>query len=209
MYEQLNLYDINRICIYGGTLLHIFGIRKSSNIDAFMIGFNKGNEMDRELEEQININFGNEQTKIEFINIGIEESKYWENSKIKHIIKLLETIEPESLTEITTNPKYHMYFGGMKMYNLDLEIVRKINRVEFLHQDIADFIMMYFYNRILLGYYVFVDKNNKLSFHSKFGNKKIKKTTDLIKKIKNFIDSRYVINKSKMITDRIIDQIIK
>lgn len=206
-YEELNLYDINRLCLYGGVILNLFTLRKSNDIDGFIIGFKEG--QDKSLEELIYTNFGDINTKIDFITIGIEKSKNWEHSKIKHITELLKSAEIESLTDIVTNPKYHMYFGGLKIYNIDLEIVRKINRVEYVYQDCADFIMMYFYSRILMGQYVFVDKNNKLVFHERFGSKKIKKTPELIKKIKNYIDSRYNINKSKQITEKIIDSMLK
>jgi hypothetical protein len=209
MYEQLNLFDINRICIYGGTLLYLMGFRKSFNIEGFMVGFKNKKEKDIEIEDEFYANFYNDSTKFDFINIGIENSKYWENSNIKKIVSLVHSLDINDLTTINTNPTYHMYINGIKFCAFNLELIRKINRIEYVNQDIADIIMIYFYKRLLLGHYVFLDRNNKLSFHEKFGSKKIRKTPELLKKIKNFIDNRYLTHKSKTITERIIDSLIK
>ena len=99
-----------------------------------------------------------------------------------------------------------MYFNGLKLYTIEFELVRKILRHR--KQDYADFIVMYFNYRDLLGNYVYLDRNNKLQFNKKFGIDVRKEDRGVIRKVKAEIDKKYDKNISSIITDNIVKSIL-
>ena len=97
-----------------------------------------------------------------------------------------------------------MYFNGLKIYTLDFELTRKIQRHR--PEDYADFIMMYFYYRKLLGDYVFLNKDNKLQFNDKFNILVDKKDDYIINFIKNEIDKKYPLDEASNINKNVIGE---
>ena len=106
---------------------------------------------------------------------------------------------------------------------IDYELVRKIYRLDeniyidreqyYIKQsakDYTDFIMMYFNHRLILGHYMFMDKNNKLKINTDFKIKDIelRNISEESKNtfIKTILDNltRYPIEESREINKEII-----
>ncbi len=181
MYMNMTLENINRVCLMGSINLYKYGIRNIGDIDGLFIG-NPDNIQEQELIENINSNFFDKDTKFEFADFGIKNSKYWRDSWEEKNKEILDYFSLNSFEDIVYNPKYHLNFHGVKMYLIDFEIVKKIYRIYtdnsykdvFLraHKIIAktyvDFIMMYFYNRNLLGHYCYMTKDNQFRINDDF-----------------------------------------
>jgi hypothetical protein len=140
--QNLSPLELERIIVMGGSVLFSHGIRVSNDIDAVLVDIgNKESQSEEELAELINDNFGKEETKFFFSDVGIENHpKYWKESWSEKNNKVLNYFDADSLTEITTNPANHYYFSGFKMYLPKFEMYRKLNRNR--KQDHADFLML-------------------------------------------------------------------
>ena len=181
MYLNLDTENINRLCIIGSIDLYVYGVRNLGDIDGIFIS-TPDKPQEAETIESLNIGLFDPKTKINFIDIGIKNSKYWKQSWEDKNQKVLDYFGIKTFDDVVFNPKNHMYFHGVKMYLIDHELVRKIHRLDrknyksdaleyFIKQsgkDYTDFIMMYFYARKLLGHYAYLDKNNKFRINDDF-----------------------------------------
>ena len=221
-YNNMNLENINKICLIGSVCLYSHGIRNLGDIDGIYLA-NPDNTLEPELIEQLNTSFSNKSTKIDFADIGIKNSKYWRESWEEKNKKVLDYFEINSMDDIIYNPKYHYNFHGIKIYLIDYELVRKIFRLDkknydnkeeyYIKQsakDYTDFIMMYFYHRKILGHYMFMDKDNKLKINKDFKIEDIK-LKDISEELQNtFIKTifdnlrRYTKEESQKINKEII-----
>ena len=221
-YNNLSLENLNRVCLLGSVCLYTHGIRNMGDIDGIYLA-NIDNTLESELIEQLNSSFSNKSTKINFIEIGIQNSKYWKESWDLKTNRVLQHFNIKSFDDIVYNPKYHYNFHGNKIYLIDYELVRKIYRLDenmyidreqyYIKQsakDYTDFIMMYFNHRLVLGHYMFMDKNNKLKINTDFKVKDIefKNISEESKNtfIKTILDNleRYPIEESREINKEII-----
>ena len=202
MYNNLSLLEIMRMLIISSLVLFAYTIRKSNDIDGFML--NRGNSIiEKEFEELIYINLNNDKTRIYFMDFGLINSSHWKQKWTDINNDLFNRLNISTPEEITFDPRYHLYFNGLKIYNLEFEIVRKIRHKI---QDYSDFIMMYFYHRNLLGHYVYLNKDNKLEFEKSLNVQIEKKNDYLINKIKNEIDKKYPKKESEPITKKVIEE---
>jgi hypothetical protein len=186
MYLNMSLENINRVCLMGSINLYKYGIRNIGDIDGLFIG-NPDEVQEQELIESINTNFYDKNTKFNFADFGIKNTKYWRDTWEEKNKKLLGYFDIESFDDIVYNPKYHVNFHGVKMYLIDFEIVKKIHKIDFegnydevlkrgyklVAKTYLDFIMMYFYNRNLLGHYCYMTKDNKFRINDDFKIKPI------------------------------------
>lgn len=140
--QNLSPLELERILVMGGSVLFSHGVRVSNDIDAVLIDVgNKESQSEQELAELLNDNFGKEETKFFFSDVGIENhTKYWKESWTEKNNKVLNYFDIDSLMEITTNPTNHYYFSGFKLYLPKYEIYRKLQRNR--KQDHADFLML-------------------------------------------------------------------
>ena len=151
LYSNLSLLEIYKIIVMGGSILYSYGIRPMMDIDVIMT-----NPHNQELEQLMYDNFINNQTKFLFSDMGIE-GKYWRDTWTTRNNMILNYFNINSIYELNCNPKYHMYFQGVKLYLLDHEIIRKLYR--FKSQDFADFIIMVLHFRNLINKYITIDDN--------------------------------------------------
>lgn len=203
IYNNLKPLEIMRIMIMGSLVLYSYGIRKSNDIDGFLITKNE-NFMEKELEQLIFWNLNDNNTKFFFTDFGLVNSSHWRESWSEKNINIFNKLGIESHEELTLNPKYHMFFNGLKVYIMDFELVRKIFRHRV--QDYADFIMMYFYYRDLLGNYVYLNEDDKLQFNKNLNIEVNKKNDYMINLIKNEIDKKYKKEESNVVTKKVIDE---
>ena len=205
MYSNLTQLEIIRVIIMGSITLHSYGIRKSNDFDGFIL--NKNMELEeKELEQLLYTDLINESTKMYFADFGIPNSKYWRDAWEEKNKKIFDYTGIPNLHESVLNPRYHMYFCGLKIYTIDFELTRKILRHR--KQDYADFIVMYFNYRDLLENYVYLDKNNKLQFNKKFGIDVREEDKGVIRKVKSQIDNKYSKDISSVLTDSIVKSML-
>lgn len=205
MYSNLTQIEIIRVIIMSSLTLYSYGVRRSNDLDGFIL--NKSTELEeKELEQILYVDLINKDTKLFFADFGISDSKYWRDTWKEINKKIFDHIGIPNHHELVLNPRYHMYFNGLKLYTIEFELVRKILRHR--KQDYADFIVMYFNYRDLLGNYVYFDKNNKLQFNKKFEIDVRKEDRGVIRKVKAEIDKKYDKNISSILTDNIVKSIL-
>ena len=179
LYNTLSLLEISKIITIGNIVLYAYGIRSLTNIDAIMT-----NPHSQELEQLMYDNFQNKTSKFSFADIDII-GKYWRESRNIKNKQIFDAFNISSVDELVCNPRYHMYFQGLKMYLLDHEIVKKLYRHQI--RDIADFIMMIMDRRNLINKYVTIDDNTCKLCIQESQNKYI--DVDLNDVLKNFNDN--------------------
>lgn len=140
--QNLSPLEIERILVMGGSVLFSHGVRVSNDIDAVFIDVGNGSsQSEEELAELLNDNFGKEETKFFFSDVGIENHPtYWKESWTEKNNVILDYFDCESLTELATNPANYYFFSGFKLCLPKYEIFRKTQRNR--KQDHADFIML-------------------------------------------------------------------
>lgn len=149
LYSNLSLFEISKIITIGGAVLYSYGVRPLTDIDSIMTETNNP-----ELEQLMYDNFQNETTKFEFADMGIQ-GKYWKESWTIKNKQIWDVFGINSISDLVCNPKYHMYYQGVKLYLLDHELIRKIYRHR--SQDFADFIVMLLFRRDLINKYITID----------------------------------------------------
>ena len=185
LYDNIDLGNINKFCIVAGTILYSYGIRKIKNINAIYL---KGHETSRENEifDLLNNNFFNNKTKFPFMNVGLLNTELWRNTYKTKNEKMLDYFGITNIEDIIIDQKNYYFYRGIKFYNLDLEIVRKLSRLEnkgytysqYLNKiikELPDIIMIYLNNPKLLSY--FITNGSGLRFEKKF-NIDIKQNTN-------------------------------
>jgi hypothetical protein len=193
--------DRDRFIITGGGLFFIYGLRKPEDLD-FIINKYPTNKFTNCFNELIAEDFINEKTKIKEWDTVYPELKWKEFYKDFHT-KWANYVGAFNILECIINPKYHMYYMGLKFITLDLEIYRRNARS--LPSSIADIIAVndllnknYKINKIDKKYYITYPKDNtrlistnkqkfintiKYKLKTRFG---IVKKKDDIKKIVKF-----------------------
>ena len=189
---NLSQLEIGRIIIMGGIILYSYGIRKSNDIDAVFISINNDkSQSEKELAQLLNDNFGEENTKFFFADIGIEKSKYWRDSWTEKNDKILSYFGINDMMELTTDPHNHYYFNGFKCYLMNHEIIRKMYRNR--KQDHSDFIMMATLYPEIISQYVQLNKG-KLNYMIKDNIKSPELTHEYLKQLFHMIYKKYLRN---------------
>lgn len=151
LYLNLSPLELSKIILTGGIVLYCYGVRPAGDIDSLMTHANNA-----ELEQLMFDNFQNKKTKFSFADMGIE-GKYWLEKWTYKNEKLFNIFGIKSVSDLICNPRFHMYFQGIKIYLLDHELSRKLFRHK--SQDCADFMVMLLYYRNLVDKYVTIDEN--------------------------------------------------
>ncbi|AYV84081.1 MAG: glycosyltransferase, partial [Hyperionvirus sp.] len=145
--------EISKIITIGGVVLYAYGVRPLNDVDAIMVA-----PKNPELEQLMYDNFQNPETKFDFADMGIE-GKYWKSSWSEKNKEILDYFKIDSIAELVCNPRYHMFYQGLKLYLFDHEIVRKLFRCR--AQDLADFIYMLLFRRELVSNFISIDDKTK------------------------------------------------
>lgn len=193
IYSNFSLLELNRIIILDDVSLYSLGIRNFNNIDALFISNDKDNtEYEKYLESVIYDNFSNKDTKIEFINLVKENSKFFNKNYSQKIKELLDELDINDLTELTTNPANYCYFQGVKLFNITSVIVKCL--LEFKNINLLDIVMLniltpeltklfmnYNASKNIITFNKTYNKNNKIIIDDDFKNKINKYTKYFIK----------------------------
>lgn len=164
VYGNLSQLDMNRLIIIGGFILYIYGIRNSQDIDGIIIPHPELNNSEKILIQKIYDALQNKTSKIHFLDIGVEGSKYWNDKWTIKNNQVFEQFGMSNSIDLTTDPRYHMYSQGIKFYLVEHELVRKIIRNR--PQDHIDFIMMKHIMPKVLGDYVTFDSNGDIKYRN-------------------------------------------
>ena len=167
LYSNFSLLEISRIIIIGGLILYAYGLRKFTDIDAiFSKTQSADSEYEKYLESIIYDNFVSKDTKIPFIDLQKEGSQHWKESLTEKNKKLFDATNIKSTIDLVTNPSNHFYFQGIKLYKLDVEVLRKFMRIRDsnIHnknKDLMDFLMICTLNDGLISEFITYDFNTK------------------------------------------------
>ena len=99
----------------------------------------------------------NKNTRIDFIDMGMEYSKAWNNNWKKDNDLWINAVGVNSISDLILDPKYHYYFNGIKI--VDLEPTIRLKEVRMLASDYADFIMLNSKFSYLLNKQIKLDKS--------------------------------------------------
>lgn len=151
LFTNLSQLEIEKIITIDDTILYTYGLRPFTHINALMTVANNP-----VLEALIYDNFLNIKSKLQFAKIYIE-GYYWKDSQTAKNKQIFDAFGIKSNADLVCNPRFHMYYQGIKFYLLDHEIVRKLYRHN--EQDWADFIFMLFYKNDLINKFMTIDIN--------------------------------------------------
>lgn len=186
---NLSLLELGRMIIIGGTILYSCGFRKLNNIDGIFISVNNDeSQSEIELNELIHVNFGEDKTKFYFSDIHLEKSDYWKDNFSEKYNEILSYFDIDDFIELSTDPKYHYYFQGLKCCLLSFELLSKIKKNK--AKDHADLIILAtLYPKSLSKYIQFNKKT--LIYKSKINVKPLAYNQEYYKKLIYLISKRY------------------
>jgi hypothetical protein len=138
LYSDLSLLEMNRFIIMGGGVLYAYSVRAFKDIDAALIDIEPNSS--QKLINYVENFFVHKQSKIYFLDAGIQGSKQWEKAWTDKNAIINNFLGIKDLKDLVLDPKNYFYHQGVKMVILDFEMTKKImrNRVE----DHVDFLMM-------------------------------------------------------------------
>jgi hypothetical protein len=183
-YENMDQIDINDICLVGGSTLFIHKIRKITKVYFVM----NNDHSHAETKETMAINFQTKETKDKDITL-------LDNRHVK--------LHDITIQDLIYDPDNFYYYKGLKIIDTEPEILRKIARQKY--RDIADIIMLYFVQREILGYHVYLDKNLKLYYNDVHKIKRRSIINEEANEMKKYIDLYY----DKIYSSKISIQIFK
>ena len=137
IYKNFTQEETIRSIIIGSLILNLIGLRISNDIDGIILNIKKKDEY---FEKMVNYNLTNKKTKIFFIDLGIIEGFGWRESWDNKNYKLFQNCNIKDYDDLITNPRNYFFYGGIKFYLLEFEIIRKIMR--FTKKDILDLKML-------------------------------------------------------------------
>jgi glycogenin glucosyltransferase len=193
IYNNFSLLEIERIIVIDDVGLYSLGLRNFNNIDAVFIEINKDNsEYEKYMESIIYDNFSNKETKIKFINLAKQNTKYYNKNWKKNLEDLFDKINIKNLTELTTNPMYYYYFQGVKLINIPNIIHKMI--LSYHKSKLLDLLML------TINYSSYAKEFIKLDITKKvisFNNNNINLDDKIIKDIMK--NNNYIKNDLKII----------
>jgi len=200
IYNNFSLLEISRIIVIDDVGLYSLGIRNFKNIDAVFISkdLKDNSEYEKYMESVIYDNFANKETKIKFINLAKENTKYYNKNMLKNIKLLLEEINIKNLIELTTNPQYYYYYQGVKLINISSLIQKYL--LTYTNSKLLDLLFMSILYTFYTKDFMHIDIVKKeLIFTKKYNNiNKIELKKNLITQILK--DSKlYIKNDLKII----------
>ena len=105
---NLSLLELDRLILFS------YGMKKMKDING-MFTYIGDSQSEQELYELISSNFYSKKSDFSFVDIGIENTKYWHDSWKSDIIRIYEKLKVRSSIAVCTNPKCYYYFNGLKM----------------------------------------------------------------------------------------------
>lgn len=150
IYSNSSPLEVSKIIFSGSTVLYAHQI---INPESF-----KGMGTDMTNPEFIQLiydNFASPITKIPWLNIELADDSWKKANKI--FVQMLDTFDVNEFDDLLCNPRYHMYFQGLKMYTLEHEIIRKYIRSS--NSDISDLIYILLFSRDLISKYLSIDES--------------------------------------------------
>lgn len=108
LYQEIDLIDQIRFLIYNNIIWYILGLKNVNNLD---LNFLNG----KDIEDKIKYFLIDEKTKFPFINLLESE---FDKTCGQNNIPIID--------EKLLNPKYHLYYFGIKIISLSQEIKRRI-----------------------------------------------------------------------------------
>ena len=117
--KNCNLQQKEHFCLISGAILSIYGIRPSNDIDGIY------REYEPKFDELVKKTFFNSNTKFFFSDIGSENWKESWKLKNQDWVKSFNNVY-ETIDDIIMDEKNIFYFMGIKFFNLEFEIKRKI-----------------------------------------------------------------------------------
>ncbi len=216
MYTNINLDIMNSLMVIGGSALYFYGIRPIEDLDGVCFNYknissNNQNNQDN-YSQQINKIcklYADDHTKIDFIEYGVTNTKYWKDSWNKKNNELVNYFGVDNFDDLCWNPKYHFYYKGVKSYNINFEFFKKLQRCSYknkdeitegswktMAKDYTDFIMINKLIPEIIKDFIYINDNNKFIVSDFMINiypnlKKLPFDDKIIKYIQSYFVSKY------------------
>ena len=147
-----NLLEQNNFILFGGASFYTYGIRKLGDLDGLCI-----NDNNEKLKNILYKDMFDKTTKIEFMDIGMPNSKSWKNkwNLINDI--WVKNMKVNHLDDIVLDPKNYYYFNGLKILTLENSI--ELKKIRYFASDYADFIMLNERFKNILNYKIELDRS--------------------------------------------------
>jgi hypothetical protein len=147
-----DLLEQNNFSLFGGASFYTHGIRKLGDLDGLCI-----NDKNISLEEKIYKDMFDKSTKIDFMDMGMPNSKAWSN-KWNDINDIwVKNMEIKNLDDVVLDPSNYYYYNGLKILTLKNSI--ELKKIRYFASDYADFIMLNERFKNILNYKIDLDRS--------------------------------------------------
>ena len=133
LFTNMNWDDLSRFLMHGSTILHLYGWVPIKDCDFTIIPVEDKYDFDNELINKIS-------NPPNYIELGYIGSPNWNPDWTFQNIELHKKLGVNSFEDLIINPRNYFYFQGVKMRNLDFEIIARFKRGQY--RDQADIIMI-------------------------------------------------------------------
>lgn len=208
IYERFSLLQIMRLCLTGGFTLNVFGIRPSVDLDGIIMKRNTNDITEESFKKLVDKYLENPESKFDFSDIGYEDSVNWKPHWTEKNKQHLAIFNVNNMADFILDPKYHLYYCGIKINILVFELARKYMRLA--PKDFSDLIIMYFKFKNIVNNQIMLDDNMKfrLPSYSDINSVKYQYNEKTFKFIQILMKKKYLPDDYKDISINIIKSII-
>lgn len=194
--QNIPLIERQRFLMFSSIVLYILGLRSCNDIDIYIHYLPKiSNEIKKKLDKYL----FNEKTKFFFIDASLKGMNEWVKGGKKEYLdewflkEWVQLFGADTMDTVIFNPKFHMYFMGIKIISLEGDIVRRSKRGR--PASFAD----------LIGLKMLIDENIKIpELQKEFWQSNIKQEltkkkqiNEIISKIQFYLKKRFNIHLTK------------
>lgn len=125
-YNNIDPRDIHKFMLFSSIVLCLLGLRDSNDLDLYISNLNYS--YSNNIEHKVNSTYILKNDKYSFIDASIEGTNKWKHYWKKWLNEWAQKCGADNFEKILNNPKYHFYFLGIKIIDLNCDLVRRIIR---------------------------------------------------------------------------------
>lgn len=117
---NVDLINQQQFMLFSSVILYLIGHRSMNDLDLYV------HNVSTEIEEKLN-EFNNNQI-YDYIDFKVKGTNNWPIYWNKWLDEWSNKCGAKYFEEILANPKYHLYFLGIKIISLDCDVIRRLER---------------------------------------------------------------------------------
>ena len=126
LFLKIDLRDHHLFMLFSSIVLFIYCLREINDLDLYISDIN--NSYTNNISNTINDAFILKNGKFDYIDASIKGTSKWKCYWDEWLLEWADLCGAYSYDQIVINSQYHFYFCGVKMINLDCDIIRRVKR---------------------------------------------------------------------------------